>query len=162
MRTLQQWFDDYAVSHQNLINKKIHLICVPTIFFSIVGLLQSINADWLQQLVPFTAPIIVNWAGVVLIFALLFYIRLSVAMAVKIALFALFCLTVNYYISLYLPLTIVSISLFILAWIGQFYGHKIEGKKPSFLHDLQFLLIGPAWIIHEFFEQKISILRQKR
>lgn len=153
---MQQWFDDYAVSHQNQTNKKIHLICVPTIFFSIVGLLQSIDATWLQQLVPFSAPIIINWAGVVLLFVLIFYIRLSVVMAAKIALFALICLTINYYISLYLPLAIVSMSLFVLAWIGQFYGHKIEGQKPSFLDDLQFLLIGPAWIIHEFFESKIS------
>jgi uncharacterized membrane protein YGL010W len=156
MRTLQQWFDEYAVSHQNLTNKQIHLICVPTIFFSIVGLLQSINDTWLQQLVPFSAPIFVNWAGVVLVFALLFYIRLSLAMAVKIALFAAFCLTANYYIGLHLPLVFVSLGLFVAAWIGQFYGHKIEGKKPSFLNDLQFLLIGPAWIIHEFFERKIS------
>jgi len=154
MRTLQQWFDDYAVSHQNLTNKRIHLICVPTIFFSIVGLLQSINATWLQQLVPFSAPILVNWAGIVLVLALLFYVRLSIAMAVKITLFAAFCLTVNYYIGLYLPLALVSLGLFVAAWIGQFYGHKIEGKKPSFLNDLQFLLIGPAWIIHEFFEKK--------
>ena len=156
MRTLQQWFDDYAVSHQNLTNKKIHLICVPTIFFSIVGLLQSINASWLQQLVPFTAPIVVNWAGIFLLFALLFYVRLSIAMALKIALFALFCLTANYFIGLYLPLALVSLGLFAAAWVGQFYGHKIEGKKPSFLHDLQFLLIGPAWIIHEFFEKSVS------
>jgi uncharacterized membrane protein YGL010W len=154
MRTLQQWFDAYAVSHQNLTNKQIHLICVPTIFFSIVGLLQSINASWLQQLVPFSAPILVNWAGVVLALALIFYIRLSIAMAVKIALFAAFCLTANYCIGLHLPLVFVSLGLFVAAWIGQFYGHKIEGKKPSFLNDLQFLLIGPAWIIHEFFEKK--------
>ncbi len=154
MRTLQQWFDEYAVSHQNLTNKQIHLVCVPTIFFSIVGLLQSINATWLQQLVPFYAPFIVNWAGVAIVFALLFYATLSIYMALKIMLFALFCLTANYYIGLYLPLAIVSIVLFVLAWIGQFYGHKIEGKKPSFLNDLQFLLIGPAWIIHTFFERK--------
>ena len=33
-----------------------------------------------------------------------------------------------------------------IAWIGQFIGHKIEGAKPSFFEDLQFLLIGPAWV----------------
>ena len=37
--------------------------------------------------------------------------------------------------------------LFVLAWIGQFIGHKVEGKKPSFFKDLQFLLIGPAWLM---------------
>jgi len=46
-----------------------------------------------------------------------------------------------------IPLWQSSMVLFVLAWIGQFIGHKIEGKKPSFLEDLQFLMIGPAWLI---------------
>ena len=53
-----------------------------------------------------------------------------------------------YYISLSPALT--------LAWIVQFYGHKIEGKKPSFLKDIQFLMIGPAWLMH-FIYKKIGI-----
>ena len=40
-----------------------------------------------------------------------------------------------------------SIIVFIFAWILQFLGHKIEGKKPSFFKDIQFLLIGPAWLL---------------
>jgi uncharacterized membrane protein YGL010W len=40
-----------------------------------------------------------------------------------------------------------SVAIFIIAWIGQFYGHNIEGKKPSFLKDIQFLLIGPMWLM---------------
>jgi uncharacterized membrane protein YGL010W len=47
------------------------------------------------------------------------------------------------------PLTVlpVSIALFVVAWIGQFIGHKIEGKKPSFFEDLRFLLIGPLFVL---------------
>jgi uncharacterized membrane protein YGL010W len=60
----------------------------------------------------------------------------------------------NYYLSTRIPLTLFSISVFIIAWTGQFYGHKIEGKKPSFLKDLQFLLIGPAWVIENLFTKK--------
>ena len=41
----------------------------------------------------------------------------------------------------------LSIAIFVLAWIGQFIGHKIEGKKPSFLDDLRFLLIGPLFVL---------------
>jgi uncharacterized membrane protein YGL010W len=40
------------------------------------------------------------------------------------------------------------LGLFAAAWVGQFKGHQIEGKKPSFLKDLQFLLVGPAWLLH--------------
>ncbi|MCG2611764.1 DUF962 domain-containing protein [Flavobacterium sp. SM15] len=154
MKTLKQWFDEYGKSHKNPTNKAIHYLCVPAIFFSIVGLLMSIPSEFLQRLVPFNHPIIVNWAVVVLLFVLVFYIRLSVSMALKVAFFSFFCLVLNSMISEYLPLWLVSVVIFVLAWIGQFYGHKIEGKKPSFVKDLQFLLIGPAWVLDKVFSSK--------
>lgn len=98
MRTLEQWFDEYAVSHQNPKNKAIHYVCVPAIFFSIVGLLMSIPSGLIANTLKLNAPIIENWAVVVLLFVLVFYIRLSVAMAFKIAIFSAICLVVNYYI----------------------------------------------------------------
>lgn len=154
MKTLDQWFEEYAVSHQNPKNKAIHYICVPAIFFSIVGLLMSIPTSFLQRLWPAGHPAIANWAVVVLLFVLVFYIRLSVTMAIKIAIFSAICLVLNYYISLYANLPIVSIIIFAVAWVGQFYGHNIEGKKPSFLKDLQFLMIGPAWVVENIFAKK--------
>jgi len=63
--------------------------------------------------------------------------------------FSIVCLVGNYFLSELLPLLKTSIILFIAAWIGQFYGHKQEGKKPSFFKDLQFLLIGPAWVFQK-------------
>lgn len=146
MKTINQWFDEYAVSHQNSTNKLIHWICVPTIFFSIVGLLFSVKLGTF------------NLAEVVLFLVLLFYIKLSWRMAIGILLVALLCLFLcsfleqNVSISLYK----ICLTLFVLAWIGQFIGHKIEGKKPSFLHDIQFLLIGPAWLLG-FVYQKLNL-----
>ncbi|RYJ39723.1 putative membrane protein [Flavobacterium anhuiense] len=154
MRTLDQWFAEYAVSHKNPKNKTIHYVCVPAIFFSIVGLFMSIPSSTISNTLKLNAPIIENWAFVVLLFVLLFYIRLSLAMAVKIAVFSILCLVVNYYIGQFVPLWAFSIGVFVLAWIGQFYGHNIEGKKPSFLKDLQFLLIGPAWVVENLFSRK--------
>jgi uncharacterized membrane protein YGL010W len=151
MRTLDQWFAEYAVSHQNKTNQLIHYICVPTIFFSIVGLVMSIPPGPLTQIFPMYIPFLENWAVVVLILVLLFYFRLSISMGFKVLIFAAFCIAGNYYISLVALLWLVSLIIFALAWIGQFYGHKIEGKKPSFLKDIQFLLIGPAWVIRKIF-----------
>ena len=54
MKTQQQWFDEYAVSHQNKTNQIIHYICVPAIFFSIVGLLMSIPSQDISNLLLFT------------------------------------------------------------------------------------------------------------
>ena len=54
------------------------------------------------------------------------------------------------------PLYQVCVTVFVIAWIGQFIGHKIEGKKPSFFKDLQFLLVGPMWLLH-FVYRKLGI-----
>ena len=151
MKTLDQWFSEYSVSHQNETNQAIHYICVPAIFFSIVGLLMSIPSGFLTGIFPMHVPFLENWAVVVLIVVLLFYMRLSLSMGLKVLIFAALCIAGNYYISQVATLWMVSLAIFIVAWIGQFYGHKVEGKKPSFLKDIQFLLIGPAWVIKKVF-----------
>ncbi len=153
MKTLEQWIEEYAVSHQNSKNKAIHYLCVPAIFFSLIGLLISIPNTFLTTIFGENNPILINWATIVLLPILLFYFRLSISMAIKMSVFAVFCLVFNHFISKYFSLSIFSIIVFIIAWIGQFYGHKIEGKKPSFLKDIQFLLIGPAWVIQNLFSK---------
>lgn len=150
MKSLQNWFDEYAVSHQNETNIKIHFLCVPAIFFSVVGLIMSIpNYDVLSFL---GHPIIANWAFLLLVILVVgFYFRLSLKLGIQMLLFSALCLIGNFYMSQFTSLLLVSLTIFITAWVGQFYGHKVEGKKPSFIKDLQFLLIGPAWVIYKLF-----------
>ena len=129
-KSLDSWLADYAISHQHPINKKIHWLCVPTIFASIVGMGISWQA-------AFTL--------VVLALVMLFYLRLSTTLFIAMGMFVLLCLTA---VKL-LPFGFkFYFAVFVVAWIGQFIGHKIEGKKPSFFDDLQFLLIGPTWVVH--------------
>ena len=154
MKTLNQWFDEYAVSHQNETNQLIHYICVPAIFFSIVGIFMSIPTNFLTNTFGLNNPLIENWATVILILVLLFYLRLSFSMFFKMSIFSILCIVGNHYLGSKLPLFYTSLVIFVIAWIGQFYGHKIEGKKPSFLKDLQFLLIGPAWVIKKTTSKK--------
>ncbi len=152
MKPIQQWLAEYGESHQNHTNKLIHWICVPTIFFSIIGLLYSVK-------LPFeVAGIAVNVAMILLVLAVLYYISLSRTLWVGLLLFAILCLWLCQLIEQanFLPLWQVSLIVFVLAWIGQFYGHKIEGKKPSFLKDIQFLLIGPAWLM-SFIYKRLGI-----
>lgn len=145
-RNLQEWFDAYGESHQHPTNKLIHWICVPLIFFSIVLLVASIpfpSSTWPAQLRPFT-----NWAWVALLPVLLFYFNLSWRMGIGMLVVVAVCLTGLYALeNMGFVLWKVGLQLFVGAWIGQFYGHKLEGKKPSFFQDLQFLLIGPAWLL---------------
>ena len=149
MKSLQQWYDEYAESHQHKTNQAIHFICVPVIFFSIIGMLMSIPSENVMNFLKLNIPFVENWATVVILFLMLFYIRLSFITFLKMLLFSVICLVGNYYISTILPIFYFSLALFVLAWIGQFYGHKLEGKKPSFFKDLQFLLIGPAWVFEK-------------
>ena len=149
MKTAQQWYDEYAVSHQNETNQKIHYICVPAIFFSIVGMIMSIPSGFIQNTLGIANPMIGNWASVVMVFLLIFYLRLSFTLFLRMLGFGVLTIIGNYYLGQYLPLFITSLAIFVAAWIGQFYGHHIEVKKPSFIKDLQFLLIGPAWVLEK-------------
>jgi uncharacterized membrane protein YGL010W len=149
MKTVQQWYSEYAESHQNKLNQSIHFICVPLIFFSIVGLFMSIPNSFLVDLVGVDSLLFVNWAIIGLVLPMIFYTSLSFRLFLRMLVFSAICIVGNYYLSLVVDLLIASIAIFVLAWIGQFYGHHVEGKKPSFLKDLQFLLIGPAWVFEK-------------
>lgn len=138
MKTLNAWLDEYSESHQNPVNKNIHWICVPVIYFCVFGILYALHP----------------WAAYAsLVVALAFYFPLSVPLAVgmlgiSVVMLALIRVIPN--------ILWVSVALFVLAWIGQFYGHKVEGKKPSFFKDLQFLLVGPIWLLN-FVYQRLGI-----
>jgi uncharacterized membrane protein YGL010W len=147
MKTAQQWFDEYAVSHQNETNIAIHFICVPAIFFSVIGLLMSIPTTFLESTFSLYNPLIENWAAMVAVFILIFYVRLGFWHFINMLLLTTLSIIGNFWLSGFGNLTLISLVIFVIAWIGQFYGHKVEGKKPSFIKDLQFLLIGPLWVL---------------
>jgi len=147
MKTAQQWFDEYAISHQNDTNKAIHYICVPAIFFSVIGLLFSIPTTVLKNTFGLYNPFIENWAAVVAVIILIFYARLGFWYFVNMLLVTTLSIIGNYWLSSFGNLALISFAIFVIAWVGQFYGHKVEGKKPSFIKDVQFLLIGPLWVI---------------
>ena len=147
MKTAQDWFDDYAISHQNQTNQMIHYICVPAIFFSVIGLLMSIPTGILESTFELYNPILENWAVVVGVFISIFYLRIGFWYFIQMLFFILLAIIGNFWLGNVTNLLYASIAIFVIAWIGQFYGHKVEGKKPSFIKDLQFLLIGPLWVV---------------
>lgn len=157
MRRIDELLAEYGESHQNATNKTIHWICVPLIFFSIVGLIASVPSRPLQPFLGEGNPY-ANWAFVAIVLVLIYYVSLSVALSLGMFLFGLLCLFLARVIAQLdiAPLWLVSVIIFVIAWIGQFYGHKVEGKKPSFFKDVQFLLIGPAWLMH-FIYKKLGI-----
>ncbi len=153
MKELETWLNEYGESHQNATNKLIHWICVPVIFFTICGLLYSVKLPLLLS-----PTVSLNFGFIAMLLVIVYYFFLSWRLAIGMFLFGMLCLILCNWIELNfaIPLWQVALFLFVLAWIGQFYGHKIEGKKPSFLKDIQFLLIGPAWLM-SFVYHKLGI-----
>lgn len=152
MTKIESLLNEYGESHQNETNKLVHWICVPLIFFSIVGLLYSVK-------LPFylLTDIQLNLAHLAILGSLFYYFKLSKSLSLGLLVFTSICLWFSYVVEEEgVRLWLISIIIFVLAWIGQFWGHKIEGKKPSFFKDLQFLLIGPAWLM-SFIYKKLDI-----
>ena len=154
MRRIDELLVEYGESHQNSTNKAIHWICVPLIFFSVVGLIASIPSGLVQQFLGEGNPY-ANWATVTLVLVLIYYVSISIPLSIGMMLFGCLCLFVANIITKadIAPLWQVSLIIFAVAWVGQFYGHKVEGKKPSFFKDVQFLLIGPAWLMHFIYKR---------
>ena len=154
-KSIQTWLDEYSESHQNSLNKKIHWVCVPSIMLSILGLWWSIPSSYFPFIIE---GFQINWAILITLTILFYYIRLSFIMGIGMLFIGSILLYLIYLIELKINLALWKISLiiFVIAWIGQFIGHKIEGKKPSFLQDIQFLLIGPAWLL-SFIYNKLGI-----
>jgi uncharacterized membrane protein YGL010W len=123
-------FDRYGAHHRNPVNKAVHWICVPLILWSIAGLLWSAT--------PLAAYVAL--AG-----ALGFYLWLSVPIAIGMAL----VLAIMLYALSWLGdrTFVVSATVFVAAWIGQFVGHAIERSRPSFAEDVRSFLVAPAWLL---------------
>lgn len=130
-RQIEVLLTKYSESHLNPTNEVIHFVCIPLIVFSFLGMLWAAH--------PLAAL-------VVTVVSLIYYVRLSVPFALGMLLMS----GVMLWILSILPqawMLEISLGIFVVAWIGQFIGHKIEGKKPSFFEDLRFLLIGPLFVL---------------
>ncbi|HEY5371881.1 MAG TPA: Mpo1-like protein [Hanamia sp.] len=152
MKTVNQWLGEYGQSHQNKTNKLIHWVCVAAIFFSIIGLLYCIKVPlWIDRHH-------LNVAMFAMLLVILYYLRLSFSIGIGMFLLGFFCLVLCHLIEKYVPVSLwlICVIIFAIAWIGQFYGHNVEGKKPSFLKDIQFLLIGPMWLM-SFIYKKMGV-----
>jgi uncharacterized membrane protein YGL010W len=144
VKTIHEWLSEYAESHQNPLNKLIHWICVPLIALSLIGMLWDLPVPAaFRDISP-----AMNWGMLFMMASIVYYFILSPALAIgMVAIMALFAIVLWQLDSFDTPLWLICVAVFVLAWIGQFVGHVAEGKRPSFFKDVQFLMIGPLWIM---------------
>ena len=126
----------YGESHQHPRNELIHFIAIPLIMLSLVGMMFALH--------PYVAYAFIAASMV-------YYARLSVVFLFSMAVLSVAFMAVVFAMgTLVLPLCI---AIFVGAWILQFIGHKIEGKKPSFFEDIQYLWVGPLFVLSKLFEK---------
>ncbi len=155
MKKIDLLFAEYAESHRNSTNKLIHWICVPLIFWTILGFISLIPS----KAIGFRYIGEISYVSFIAIgLVTIFYLRLSVL--ISLIMFFVMILMESFAYGINIRFKgdswMVYLSVFIATWILQFVGHKIEGKKPSFLKDLQFLLVGPIWLL-SFVLKKLGV-----
>ena len=132
MSVLTRLLESYEKNHQNPINEAIHIIAIPLIMFSILGMTAAFDI--------FLEYILV---GIVIFY----YLKLSKIAALLMLVWLLIYLGL---VVLLKPYIIeISILLFAFGWILQFLGHFIEGERPSFFEDLRYFLIGPLFVVQK-------------
>ena len=143
MRSVDQWLEDYGDSHRHPVNKALHWVCVPLIVLTVLGLLSLVPLPWVSARWPG-----LNAGSLAAALAVLYSLRLSPPLALGVLpLLLLAFVGIDALAALPWPLWASCIVIFVVAWIGQFIGHAVEGRRPSFFKDLQFLLIGPLWLL---------------
>jgi uncharacterized membrane protein YGL010W len=134
-RKVDRLLAHYEESHRNPTNELIHFVAIPAIMLSIVGLLFAIH-PWVAY----------GFVGASLVYYAL--LRAPVFLLTMLLLTTLALALVHAMGGLVLP---ISAAIFVVAWVFQFVGHKIEGKKPSFFEDVQYLWVGPLFVLSRLF-----------
>jgi uncharacterized membrane protein YGL010W len=129
-RRIDQLLAHYGESHQHPVNERIHFVAIPLIMLTLIGLMFEIH------------PAV---AYVFLTASMFYYLRLSLVFSMVMAVWTLIMLVlVN---AMGEHRLVICVLVFMGAWVLQFIGHKLEGKKPSFFEDVQYLWVGPLFVL---------------
>lgn len=129
-RRIDQLLAHYSLSHQHPMNERIHFLAVPLIMLTLIGLMFELH------------PAV---AYVFLAASMVYYLRLSLVFSAVMAVWTALMLMVVFAMGEHRLL--ICVSVFVGAWVLQFIGHKLEGQKPSFFEDVQYLWVGPLFVL---------------
>jgi uncharacterized membrane protein YGL010W len=136
MKTIQMHFKDYDAFHRTTGNKLTHVVGIPMIVMSLLGMLDRI------VLVPWEFPVHASPGLALWAFGIAFYMVLHPLLGASM----IVTTGALFYAGTQLPLS-VNVALFVVGWVFQGIGHAVyEKKKPAFLKNVTHFLIGPAYI----------------
>jgi uncharacterized membrane protein YGL010W len=147
-RRIERLFAEYSDSHTHSLNLLIHWLAVPVIYWCVLALLSTLPFPSAWRLVPG-----LDWGTIAAVGVSLYMLTLSASLAAGMGILSSLCLAIAAAYSRWgdVPLWQFALFIFVFAWLLQFIGHKIEGRRPAFLRDVQFLLVGPAWLLSKVY-----------
>lgn len=148
VRPVDRFFDAYSEDHRDATNQRLHVVCVPAIVWSLLALAHCVPLGG-------GAPSGLL-AAVLAVVAVAFWCWLSLPLGIG----AGIAMALSFWSVAMLHemlggggLALVGAVVFVAAWVGQFIGHHIEGRRPSFFTDLVYLMIGPVWVLAKGFRK---------
>lgn len=141
-RPVDRFFAAYSADHRDATNQLLHVLCVPAIVWSLLVLVHCIP---LGEGAP-TGLLAAVLAVVAVVFWCWLSLRLGLGAGVVMALSFWSVAALHAAVGT-AALALIGAGVFVVAWVGQFVGHHIEGRRPSFFTDLVYLMIGPVWVL---------------
>jgi uncharacterized membrane protein YGL010W len=148
IRRIEVLLAEYEQNHNNPTNKAIHCFAVPVITWAALAMLWYLPTPSLFDREPY-----LNWATIFCALAVMYYLTLSIPLALGMAIFGVIAdATIGYSeANASIPLIYIAVPVFVSAWVFLFVGHMIEDRSLSFLIDLKFLAIEPVWLMYALF-----------
>ena len=150
MRPADEWLQQYSRHHADGADQLLHRLMIPLLVTSVVGLLWAIP-------VPTTfreATPVLNWGTIFLMAAIVYYFILSISLAFgALPIIASVVWAVMWLDRLSYPLWMSSAALLITAWMGLRVSHRSPGLRPSLIGDLQYVMLGPVWLVSALYRR---------
>jgi len=140
---MEELLSRYSNDHRHIWNQRIHKIAVPALLASSVGMFTTLGRFFLPEIR------LLSGGNLQIVFMLIWYgvldRRLPRVMApLLFGAAALITYIDRNHGDLLWPLCL---GVFFMGWIFQFIGHRLEGNKPAFFSEFNYLMVGPMWVM---------------
>jgi uncharacterized membrane protein YGL010W len=145
-----RWLSDYGDSHADMANPGIYWLSVPILVLGTVGILWSLPIpEEFARISP-----ILNWGSAFLMAAVVYYFIISVSLAIGMLPFIAGVSVVQYWlVDSSLSLVRISSGMVVASLVGLYLGHYKKGGIKAVLHDIQLMMIAPAWLLANLYRR---------
>jgi len=138
------WLARYEKTHSDITYPALYWAAVPIVVLGTVGILWTLPIpDEFFEISP-----LLNWGTTFLMATAVYYFIISVSLAIGMLPFIVGVAGVQMWLaqSAFSPLR-VSLGLLLAGIIGLWMGHRNQRSLRPLIHDLQMMMIGPAWLL---------------